>query len=150
MSNVHALPATDQGPPTRHLTRDQVAMYDQWLELVFQGMSGVRALRAIGIADQHLARRLDEFEGDPYIVFRKRQHMSAFPSATFWTRGHSVLALATIAHNDFEPTKNRIAAIRELNLLLGFTKEEDPDKGPRVKDPLTYLRSILNQPAALK
>jgi hypothetical protein len=147
MSNVHALPVTDQGPPTRHLTRDQVALYDRWLELVFQGVSGVRALRAVGIADQHIARNLDEFEADPYVIFRKRQHMQAFPASTFWTRGHSVLTLATIAQNDFEATKNRIAAIRELNLLLGFTKEEDPDANKRVKDPVAYLRSILAQGA---
>jgi hypothetical protein len=147
MSNVHALPVPAQGPPTGHLTRDQVALYDRWLELVFQGVSGSRALRAIGVADHNIAQRLDELEGDPYIVYRKRQNMSTFPASTFWTRGHSVLALATIANNDFEPTKNRIAAIRELNLLLGFTKEEDPDANKRVKDPVAYLRSILAQGA---
>jgi hypothetical protein len=150
MSNVHTLPVPAQGPPTGHLTRDQVAMYDRWLELVFQGVSGVRALRMIGVADHNLAQYLEEFTVDPYVVYRKHQHMSAFPTATFWTRGHSVLTLATIANNEFSAAKDRIAAVRELNLLLGFTKEEDPDANKRTKDPLTYLRSILNQPAAPK
>ena len=34
---------------------------------------------------------------------------------------------------------------QEGGLLLGFTKEQDPDTTKRVKDPEAYLRSILGR-----
>jgi hypothetical protein len=145
MTNVHALPVVDQGPPTAHLTPGQVDQFERYLGMCYQGNSKVRAARACGIGDHNIMRWIDESEADAFVIARRRQLAASIAPAKVWTRLDSMLALRSIANDEFISPKARITAIQELNAMQGFTVPEAPEKNTRNSSAKELLKQITGK-----
>ncbi|MGF6722430.1 hypothetical protein P3T43_001777 [Paraburkholderia sp. GAS41] len=143
MSNVTALPV-EQGAPTRHLTADQHAILDKYLEAIFRGRSDVQAASACGVPMQGILAWVETAEADPYVQFRRREFFGRLNVTKYWTKGHSVVTLAGIINDPLVPAKTKVTALALMSQLQGHIGTQNPDENPRgVKDPHAFLKGVL-------
>ncbi len=127
MSKVSALPtpAWFDG-----ITQENKDFFEEYLGYWSRGLSKYRIAHLMGYRPETAAEYMDMLDKSPYVQFRQRQILANMSSTDFWPRTRSVLLFASIAEDEAQMTKNRIAAVAQINAMLGYVKEQDdPNKG---------------------
>lgn len=127
MSKISALPtpAWFDG-----VTQENKDFFEEYLGYWSRGLSTYRIARLMGYRLETAAENLEILDKSLYVQYRQRQILTNMSSAEFWPRNRSLLVFASIAEDESQMTKSRIAAVAQINAMLGYVKEqEDPNKG---------------------
>jgi hypothetical protein len=111
-----------------HLIPSLQETYDRYIDHTMRGCTLVEAARRVGVASDNASRWVVVAEDDAYVIARRELLMGKLDPRKLWTPAAATLALMRIAGDEYEKASSRVAAIRELNSLMGYVTLPEDEK----------------------
>jgi hypothetical protein len=112
-----------------HLPDDLRAIYDRYIDHTMRGCTFYQAALRVGVAAENASRWVCIAEDDKYVIAKRALLMGQFRPHKAWTPAEATLSLLRIANDELEKGTTRVAAMKELNVLMGYvTLPDDPGK----------------------
>lgn len=103
--------------------------YSTYLDQLMRGASPTEAARRAQIKLDCIDDFIRDAETDPLFIEMRDATLKRLDPRKMWTPQIAVLTLVRLATNEGERGMTRVAAIKELNVMLGFTElPEDESK----------------------
>lgn len=114
-----------------HLPDDLRHLYDRYIDHTMRGCTFFDAALRVGIPKESASLWVSRAEDDRYVIAKRAFLMGAFNPRNVWTPAEATLSLLRIANSETERGSTRIAAMKELNVMMGYvTLPEEERRGP--------------------
>ncbi|CAG4916223.1 hypothetical protein [Paraburkholderia saeva] len=121
--------------------------YDMYVDNLMRGCTAQEAALRAGARSEHLDDWIRMAEMDSYVIAKKDQALKAQDIHELWNAPKAALKLLQIVDDQYEAGRVRIAAIRELNMMLGITII-DPYGNTKPRKPLSdFYKDVKLLPA---
>jgi len=113
--------------------------YDKYIDYRIQGFSSQMAFcRAFGASylpssAHEMFHRFEQMESTSYYVKTFEEKLKAIPVDKLWSDKLSVHELLSLARSGVSKCSTRLAAVKELNVFVGITVENESGRSKAVK-----------------
>jgi|GEM_PF-5082156 len=105
--------------------------YATYLDQLMRGATPIEAAKRARIKADCIDDFIRDAEVDPLFVEMRDATFKRLEPRKMWTPGLAVLQLVRLATNENERGMTRVAAIKELNVMLGYVELPEDDGAKR-------------------
>jgi len=99
--------------------------YDRYVDNIMRGVTPIEAALRSGVTPQHVLDWIRGAETDAYVIALFSERISALNVRDLWSDKLAVLNLRRMASDMSAKGSDRLAAMKELNVLMGITEVDD-------------------------